>query len=129
MPAPKRSSYELETIGEHLVRCGVSRRHFLEFCASLMVAAPFGLALTNKARASEVARAVAQARRPSVIWLNFQDCTGCTETLLRTSAPDLAELILQLISLDYHETLMAAAGKQAEEALQAAVTDNAGKYV
>lgn len=118
-----------DTIGEHLERCGVSRRQFLEFCAALMVAAPAGLALTSKARASEVARAVAQARRPSVIWLSFQDCTGCTETLLRTSTPDLAELIFNLISLDYHETLMAAAGKQAEEALQSAVAENAGKYV
>jgi len=122
-------THEPQTIGQHLVRCGVSRRRFLEFCASLMVAAPFGLALTGKARAAEVARAVAQARRPSVIWLAFQDCTGCTETLLRTSKPDLAELILHLISLDYHETLMAAAGKDAEDALYSAMEQNAGKYV
>lgn len=123
------SPLEPETIGQHLVRCGVSRRAFLEFCASLMVAAPFGLSLTNKARAAEVARAVARARRPSVIWLHFQDCTGCTETLLRTSTPDLAELILHLISLDYHATLMAAAGKDAENTLYAAMEENAGKYV
>lgn len=129
MPVKIGSDHELETIGEHLVRCGVSRRSFLEFCASLIVAAPFGLALTSKARASEVAREIAKARRPSVIWLHFQDCTGCTETLLRASKPDLAELILNLISLDYHETLMAAAGKQAEEALQMAMKENAGKYV
>ncbi len=120
---------ELETIGQHLVRCGVSRRQFLEFCGALMTAAPFGLALTGKARAAEVARAVAAARRPSVIWLHMQDCTGCTETLLRTSKPDLAELILHLVSLDYHATLMAAAGKDAENALWAAVESNAGKYV
>jgi hydrogenase small subunit len=129
MSPRRRSILEPQTIGQHLARCGVSRRQFLEFCASLMVAAPAGLALTSKARASEVARAVAQARRPSVIWLHFQDCTGCTETLLRTSKPDLAELILQLISLDYCETLMAAAGKQAEEALHTAMQENAGKYV
>ncbi len=120
---------EAETIGRHLFRCGVSRRQFLEFCAKLMVVAPAGLALTNKVRAAEVAREIAQARRPSVIWLNFQDCTGCTETLLRTSTPDLAELILHLVSLDYHETLMAAAGKDAEDALRAAMAENAGKYV
>ena len=123
------STPEPETIGQHLVRCGVSRRQFLEFCASLMVAAPFGLALTSKARAAEVARVVARARRPSVIWLHFQDCTGCTETLLRTSKPDLAELILHLVSLDYHATLMAAAGKDAENTLYAAMQENAGKYV
>jgi len=129
MAANKRPEPAMDTIGEHLARYGVSRRDFLEFCASLMVAAPFGLALTNRARASEVAREVARARRPSVIWLHMQDCTGCTETLLRTSKPALDELILQLISLDYHETLMAAAGKDAEAALHAAMEENAGKYV
>jgi len=94
-----------------------------------MVAAPFGLALTEKVRAQDVADALEKARRPSVIWLHFQDCTGCTETLLRTSQPDVAELILHLISLDYHETLMAAAGKQAEAALHDAMKENAGKYI
>lgn len=124
-----RSTHDLETIGAHLAACGVSRRRFLQCCASMMVAAPFGLALTDKARASEVARAVAAARRPSVIWLHFQDCTGCSETLLRTSKPGLAELILHLISLDYHETLMAASGHQAEAALRDAMAENAGRYV
>jgi hydrogenase small subunit len=49
--------------------------------------------------------------------------------LLRTSKPDLGELILHLISLDYHETLMAAAGKGAEEALRTSMRQNAGKYI
>lgn len=117
------------TISSHLKRCGVPRRDFLQFCTQLMVAAPFGLAITDKATAAEVAREIGQAKRPSVIWLHFQDCTGCTETLLRTSKPDLADLILQVISLDYHETLMAACGHQAEAALDKAVKDNAGKFV
>jgi hydrogenase small subunit len=129
MPVETDRPKELETIGQHLVRCGVSRRQFLEFCGKLMVAAPFGLAITNKVLASEVAREVAAARRLPVIWLHFQDCTGCTETLLRTSKPDLGELLLHLISLDYHETLMAAAGKAAEAALHASMQENAGKYV
>ncbi len=124
-----RSTHRDETIGSRLARVGVSRRDFVEFCASLMVAAPFGLSLTDKARAAEIARTIAKARRPSVIWLHFQDCTGCTETLLRTSKPDLAELILELISLDYHETVMAAAGHQAEKCLRDAMAENAGAYV
>jgi hydrogenase small subunit len=120
---------ETDSIGQRLLRSGVTRRQFLEFCLKLMVVAPAGLSLTSKAQAADVARAVAKARRPSVIWLHMQDCTGCTESLLRTSTPDLGELILDLISLDYHETLMAAAGHQAEAALQAAMKENAGKYV
>ncbi len=60
----------------------------------------------------QVAQVIGKTKRPSVIWLHFQDCTGCTETLLRTSAPDVAHLILDVISLDYHETLMAARARR-----------------
>ena len=117
------------TIEEHLKASGVSRRSFIQLCGALMATAPFGLSLTSKASAQEVAKLVGKTKRPSVIWLHFQDCTGCTETLLRTSAPDVAHLILDVISLDYHETLMAASGAQAEAALESAIADNAGKYV
>ena len=98
-------------------------------CSSLMVAAPFGLPITDKKTPEEVADGLGKAIRPPVVWLHFQDCTGCTETLLRTSHPDLGDLILNIISLEYHETLMAAAGHQAEEALQEAVAKFSGKYV
>jgi hydrogenase small subunit len=117
------------TIAEHLKACGVSRRNFLQLCGTLMVTAPAGLALTHQKSVLQIAQAIGKTKRPSVIWLHFQDCTGCTETLLRTSTPDVAHLILDVISLDYHETLMAASGAQAEAALHKAMTDNAGKYV
>jgi hydrogenase small subunit len=107
----------------------VSRRNFLGFCGKLMVAAPVGLAVTNYLSPSAMAAVIGRARRPSVIWLHMQDCTGCTETLLRTSQPDLADLIFNVISLDYHETIMAAAGNDAELALQDAMKQNDGKYV
>ena len=117
------------TIAEQLRRAGVSRRHFLGFCGKLMVAAPAGLAITSFVSPSLMAATIGKARRPSVIWLHMQDCTGCTETLLRTSQPDLADLILNIISLDYHETVMAAAGADAEAALRDAMKENDGKYV
>jgi hydrogenase small subunit len=117
------------TIAEHLKASGVSRRNFLELCSVMMVTAPAVLALTSKKSVFEVAAAIGKTKRPSVIWLHFQDCTGCTETLLRTSAPDVAHLILDVISLDYHETLMAASGAQAEAALKSAIESNEGKFV
>jgi len=117
------------TIAEHLKASGVSRRSFIQLCGALMATAPVGLALTGKKSILQVAAAIGKTKRPSVIWLHFQDCTGCTETLLRTSAPDVAHLILDVISLDYHETLMAASVAQAEAALRSAIADNAGKYV
>jgi len=123
-------SAERQTIGDHLQESGVSRRDFISLCSMLMVTAPMGLALTEKAKsAEELANTVAKAKRPSVIWLHFQDCTGCTETLLRTSRPDVADLILNVISLDYHETLMAASGYQAEKSLHDAMEANAGKFI
>jgi hydrogenase small subunit len=91
-----------------------------------MAAAAVGLPVwAGKAMAKELAA----GHKPSVIWLHFQECTGCTESLLRTSHPEIGELILDLISLDYHETLFAAAGNQIEEALHKAVEENAGKYI
>ena len=120
---------EKQTIGKSLKNAGVSRRDFLSFCGVLMVTAPVGLSLTQKASATAIANAIGQAKKPSVIWLHFQDCTGCSETLLRTSRPDVASLILNVISLDYHETLMAASGYQAEKSLRDAVEQNAGKFI
>ena len=118
-----------ETIAARLERSGVSRRHFLSFCGKLAVVAPMGLAITSKLTPEAIAATVGAAKRPSVIWLHMQDCTGCTETLLRTSQPDLATLILNVISLDYHETVMAASGHDAELALEDAMKANDGKFI
>jgi hydrogenase small subunit len=120
---------EHDTIEGHLERSGVDRRDFIAFCGKLMAAAPFGLGITSFLSVEAVAEEVGRIRRPSVIWLHMQDCTGCTETLLRTSQPDLATLIFDVISLDYHETVMAASGHDAELALRDAMTQNDGKYV
>lgn len=103
---------------------GVSRRDFVATC--FKAAALVGL---SGSAAEKVVMAAAQKKVPSVIWLQFQECTGCTMSLLRPSHPDLAELVLDLISLDYHETLFAAAGRQAEDALHSAMQQNAGKYI
>lgn len=103
---------------------GLERRDFLRICT--LAAAALGLPASAGLRMAEAAE---RGLRPSVIWLHFQECTGCTESMLRTSHPDLAKLILEMISLDYHETLFAAAGHQIEAALEAAMEEHAGKYV
>ncbi len=105
-------------------RLQMPRREFLQFCAA--VTATLGLPASA---AAQVAKAVESAQRPSVIWLHFQECTGCTESLLRAEHPTIEKLILDVISLDYHETLMVAAGHQAEAARMAAMKKHKGKYV
>jgi len=109
---------------ESLARQGITRRTFLKYCATLasMMALP-----PSAGRA--MAEAMAAARRPSVIWLPFQECTGCTESITRSHSPTIEGMIFDMISLDYQETLMAAAGHQAEAARLDAMQDNAGKYL
>lgn len=113
-----------QTLGEYLQSQGVSRRGFLKFCsatASLMALPP--------ASVTAIAEALANARRPSVIWLSFQECTGCTESLTRSHTPTIEGLIFDHISLDYHHTLQAAAGDAAEAARKAAMQENEGQYL
>ena len=112
------------TVGEGLRQHGVSRRAFLKFCSSLAA-----LMALPPAMAPAIAAAIGGARRQSVIWLSFQECTGCTESLTRSHAPTLEGLIFDLISLDYHHTLQAAAGEAAERDREQAMKDNAGKYL
>lgn len=102
----------------------LGRRDFVRLCT--MAAAAVGL---GPLAAEKFLEAAERGLKPSVIWLQFQECTGCTESLLRTTHPGVDDLILDLISLDYHETLFAAAGHQAEAALKQAMQAHAGKYV
>ena len=100
------------------------RRAFLKACGVAAAAAGLDAEL-----AAKVAGAVSAPNRPPVVWLHFQECTGCTESLLRTSKPAVQELILELISLDYHETLAAAAGHQLEENLHKVMTEHDGGFI
>jgi len=84
------------------------------------------LALPNS-QIKQIVRALETTARVPVIWLEFQDCAGCTESLLRASRPTVSELVLNILSVDYHETIMAASGYLAEEAK--AQTIEAGGYL
>ena len=113
-----------QTLGETLESRGVSRRDFVAFCSQLSLILGLGLGATRK-----IAKALGAARRPSVIWLSLQECTGCVESALRSDDPTIGNLILDLVSLDFQENLMAAAGDQAEAAKAAAMKENDGKYL
>ena len=113
-----------QTLGERLRQRGVSRRGFMKFCAALTSSMALPAAMVPK-----IAAALEKAKRPSVIWLSFQECTGCTESLTRSHAPTIEGLIFDQISLDYHHTLQAAAGDAAEHAREAAMKENWGKYL
>ncbi|MDD6181510.1 MAG: hydrogenase small subunit [Desulfovibrionaceae bacterium] len=111
--------------GDHEARLeerGINRRDFLKFCAA--VAACMGLDATGAATVAQTL--AASGKRPAVVYLHNAECTGCSEALLRTTQPYLDALILDTISLEYHETIMAAAGDAAEAALHAAINNPDG---
>ncbi len=103
---------------------GISRRGFLQLCSGIAVTLGFA-----PSAGAQIAEAIMNPKRAPVIWLSAQECTGCTESLLRAHHPTLEHLILDMISLDYHETLQAAAGHQAEEAKRVSMEENFGQYV
>ena len=107
-----------------LVERGVSRRAFLKFSAAMATALALPMSY-----APRIATAVQNAPRIPVIWLEGQDCAGNTEGFLRASHPTVADLILDVLSVDYHETIMAAAGKDAEAARDKTIRDYPNGYI
>ncbi len=110
---------------ERLERRGISRRKFMKYCTALT--ATMGLSAAYVPKVAEVFAAPKQ--RPPVIWLHFAECTGCSEAVLRTIYPYVDEFVLEIISLEYHETIMAAAGQRAEEQLHMALKKYDGKFI
>jgi hydrogenase small subunit len=86
------------------------------------------LALPDRYLSRAVA-AVSQARKPVLVWMQFQDCTGCSESMLRTSHPGVAEVVLDLLSWEYHELIMAGSGDAANKTLERIVKEEKGKYL
>ena len=103
---------------------GVNRRDFLKWVsattATLMLPPMF---------APLVAEATELMNRVPVIWIELQDCAGNSEALLRSSAPTVDDLLFDVLSLEYHETLQACAGFDADKQLEEAVHHFKGKYL
>lgn len=103
---------------------GVNRRDFMKWVsattATLMLPPMF---------APLVAEATELMNRVPVIWIELQDCAGNSEALLRSSAPTVDELLFDILSLEFHETIMAASGHQADAQLEDAIHTFKGKYL
>ena len=115
---------EAKSFYQELMDKGYSRRDFLKFCG--MMGAMLGLQSSGVA---QVVDALQSKPRKPVLWYHFQECTCCSESFLRSSHPLVGQILLEMISLDYSDTLMAAAGEQAEEVRHQAMKDNYGHYI
>jgi hydrogenase small subunit len=134
-PTPHTTAAPEESVAEHLQRVGVSRRDFFKICGLLagslaVFSSPVGNKLASLAGdEAAVADALAAAAWTPIIWHEFQGCTACTESMIKAKTNSALDLLLGRVWLDYHETLMAAAGTQAEAARQQTMQAYAGRYL
>ena len=112
------------TLWEEMKARGYARRDFLRFCSYMAAAAG-----VHASGLGSVVRALEKKPRPPVVWFHFQECTCCSESFIRSSHPIVSDIVLDKISLDYTETLQAAAGHQAEQALHDTMTKHKGEYL
>jgi hydrogenase small subunit len=99
----------------------ISRRDFLK--ASAAITAALGLTASGLIK---LQRVMAAEGSPAVVWLQGQGCTGCSVSLLNSICYTTADdLLLNTIDLEYHPTVMAAAGELAVSAAESAY-DNGG---
>ncbi len=112
------------SVAEALALRGVPRRRFLKFCSAMVSTLALPARFTG-----QVVKALENPKKPVLVWLEFQDCAGNTESMLRSSHPSIADIVLNVLSLEYHETIMAASGKAAEDNLKRVVEKNKGNYI
>ncbi len=115
---------KMPSMWEAMQAKGYSRREFLQFCG--VAAAVAGVKVSGMA---SVVHAFEKKPRPPVVWLHFQECTCCSESFIRSSHPIVSDVVFDYLSLDYTETLQAAAGHQAEKCMHDTVKNYAGQYI
>lgn len=106
------------------LNCQLSRRTFLQFCS--VIAATLTI---PSGSVSKIAEAIVNKQKPYVVWLEFSDCAADTEALLRATNPAVENVLLDIISLEYHETIMAPSGANAEKSLSDVVNQRRGEYL
>ena len=113
-----------QTYYELMRNQGVSRRSFLKFCS--LTAASLGL---GDAGAQQIAKAMETKTRTPVIWLEGLECTCCSESFIRSAHPLAKDVVLSMLSLDYHMTLSAAAGEQLRANAHETIAKHKGNYI
>ena len=107
-----------------LERRGVPRREFMGFCATMAAA----LALPDAA-AAQIAQRRRRRKSPCCSGSSSRTARATPNRSCAPAARRAAEVVLDILSVDYHETIMAAAGHQAEQNSRQRVKERAGNYI
>jgi hydrogenase small subunit len=114
----------METFYDVMRRQGITRRSFLKFCS--LTATSLGL---GPAFIPRIAQALETKPRTPVLWLHGLECTCCSESFIRSAHPLAKDVVLSMLSLDYDDTIMAAAGHQAEAIFADVMKKYKGNYI
>jgi hydrogenase small subunit len=114
-------------IHPRLADAGISRRQFLGFCATL--GALIGLGPAAAPQIADALDAAFASKLTPAVWLDGGACTGCTVSLAQSEHPDIATIVLDILSLNYMDTLMFASGTDADDALHSTALANKGKFL
>ncbi|MCE1174838.1 MAG: hydrogenase small subunit [Propionibacteriales bacterium] len=122
------SGWTEPTLEENLIKAGFDRRDFLKYCGELAAVFAVGGAVAGSATpafaapvpAEVIADKMGALTKPVVVWLQLQECTGCMESALRSGGTTIEDAVLRLLSVEYNELVMPAAGAAANKALEAA---------
>lgn len=115
---------EQKLLDDKQTKTGVSRRNFLK--AVTGTAAGIGISqMFNPALVKAMQKAL--ANHP-VLWIQGQGCTGCSVSLLNSVDPSIADVLLKVISLQFHPTVMAGEGGTAMENLYHIAKQYKGRF-
>ncbi|MCM1109809.1 MAG: hydrogenase small subunit [Clostridium sp.] len=114
----------MKTFYQELKEKGYTRRQFLKFCG--IMGTMMGL---RQSGVAQIVDALDKKPMPHVIWEHFQECTCCSESFIRASHPLVSKILLEMVSVDYDDTLMAASGFVAEEMKHEVMKEHWGKYI
>ncbi len=103
---------------------GFSRRDFLK----TLTGTAAGIGISQVFNPAVVAALEAGLKNHPVLWIQGQGCTGCSVSLLNSVEPTIADILLKVISLQYHPTIMASEGKTALENMYKIAEAYKGKF-
>ena len=105
-------------------KTGVSRRNFLKTVTGTVA----GIGISQVINPALIQALEKGLKRHPVVWIQGQGCTGCSVSLLNSVSPPIADVLLKVISLQFHPTIGACEGEMAMEHLYAIAEEYKGRF-
>ncbi len=102
----------------------LNRREFMKLCSGTVA----GLGISQVFNPALLAAMEKAAKNHPVIWIQGQGCTGCSVSLLNAVEPNIKKVLLEIISLEFHPTVMASEGQTALENMYKIAEEFKGKF-